>query len=84
MISRFGVDDDEVDVAVGVQWWASVRHAALAAHATQVQVIAGGFALSNRIAQPVLDTEYFRILDGVPVPRVAGGGPATDLFAGLG
>jgi len=80
----FEVDDAAVDVAVPVRWWAPVRQAALAAHATQVQVIDGGFALSNRIAQPVLDREYFRLLDGVPVPMAADGGPAGDLFAGLG
>jgi len=80
----FEVDDATVDVAVPVGWWAPVRQAALAAHATQVRVLDGGFALSNLIAQPVLDVEYFRLLDGVPVPRAVDGGPATNLFVGLG
>jgi N-acetyl-1-D-myo-inositol-2-amino-2-deoxy-alpha-D-glucopyranoside deacetylase len=79
----FEVDDATVDVAVDVRWWASLREAALAAHATQVRVIEGGFALSNGIAQPLLDHEYFRVLAGGPVPRGADGGPAADVFAGL-
>jgi N-acetyl-1-D-myo-inositol-2-amino-2-deoxy-alpha-D-glucopyranoside deacetylase len=52
---------------------------ALAAHATQVDLLPSGFALSNRIAQPILDAEHFALLDGVPMPD----GVATDLFAGL-
>jgi len=79
----FEIEDEAVDVAVPVRWWAPVRRAALAAHATQIRVIEGGFALSNGIAQPVLDTEYFRLVDGIPLPRTADGGRAADLFAGL-
>ena len=71
-------DPDDVAVAIQVSAAAGYRRSALAAHATQVQVLPGGFALSNRIAQPVLDTEYFKLLAGVPFPV-----GATDLFAGL-
>ena len=53
---------------------------ALAAHATQIDLLPNGFALSNRIAQPILDAEYFALLDGAALPGPA---PADDLFAGL-
>ena len=57
---------------------------ALAAHATQVELLDGGFALSNRIAQPLLDHEYFRLLAGQPPEPAADGAPATDVFTGFG
>ncbi len=79
----FLVDDEVVDVAVPVHWWAPVRASALAAHATQVEVFDGGFTLSNRIAQPLSDHEYYRRLAGPVVPRADDGGPIDDLFAGL-
>ena len=58
------------DVAVDVSRFDRRRRAAMAAHATQLTMIPGGFALTNRIAQPLLPTEYFRALPG---PRQAGG-----------
>jgi len=54
------------------------RRAALAAHLTQLGVIPGGFALTNRVAQPLLDGEYFLLLAGAELPVAA-----DDLFAGL-
>lgn len=71
---------DGCDVAVQVTPWADRRRAALAAHATQLQLIDGGFALSNRIAQPTFDVECFALLAGQPLPP---GGIAADVFAGL-
>jgi N-acetyl-1-D-myo-inositol-2-amino-2-deoxy-alpha-D-glucopyranoside deacetylase len=71
---------DSCDVAVEVSAWADRRRAALAAHATQVELIDGGFALSNRIAQPTFDVECFALLAGEVLPR---GPVATDVFAGL-
>jgi N-acetyl-1-D-myo-inositol-2-amino-2-deoxy-alpha-D-glucopyranoside deacetylase len=71
---------DSCDVAVQVSAWADRRRAALAAHATQLELIDGGFALSNRIAQPTFDVECYALLAGAPLPP---GGVADDLFAGL-
>ena len=60
------------------------RRAAFAAHATQVELLPGDlWALSNRIAQPMPDVEYFRLLAGEPVPAAADGSPGADVFAGL-
>lgn len=71
---------DEYDVAVDVMAWVDRRRAALAAHATQLQLIEGGFALSNLIAQPTFDVECFALMAGAPLPP---GSIADDLFAGL-
>lgn len=76
-------DDEQVDVAVPVVSVDGQRRLSLSAHATQVDVLSAGFALSNRIAQPLPDTEFYRLLDGAPVPRQADGSPAADVFAGL-
>lgn len=75
------VDDDGFDIAVDARPWAERRRAAMAAHATQLEVWSGpvdGFALTNLKAQPLLSAEYFRVVGGAPAP--AG---AADLMAGL-
>lgn len=70
----------EILVAVEVGSFRSAKRAALAAHATQIDLLPGGFALSNRIAQPEAPYEYFKLIAGAPFPN----GPlATDVFAGL-
>ena len=76
----FWVDDDVVDFRIEVTAHHDARLAALAAHATQLAVLPGGFALSNRFAQPLLPAESFRLLRG---DRPAGDRPADDLFTGL-
>lgn len=78
----FLIDDDAVDAAVGLAPGAAARRAALAAHATQVDLLPGGFALSNRIAQPDPPAEWFRVVAGAPLPPTAVGGPDV-LFTGL-
>lgn len=57
---------------------------ALAAHGTQVQVApnGGSYALSNMIAQPVVDKEFFMLVQGLPGP-INREGRETDLAAGL-
>jgi N-acetyl-1-D-myo-inositol-2-amino-2-deoxy-alpha-D-glucopyranoside deacetylase len=62
---------------------AEARRRALAAHATQVELLDRGFALSNRIAQPLPAAEYFKLLHGDDPPRQADGSPADDVLAGL-
>ena len=76
--------DDSVAVAVPVTAAAPRRRAALAAHATQVELLPGEvFALSNRIAQPLPAAEYFRVLAGSPVPVGPDGTVPADVAAGL-
>jgi N-acetyl-1-D-myo-inositol-2-amino-2-deoxy-alpha-D-glucopyranoside deacetylase len=83
----FRVADDAVAASVPVAPWSDRRRAALAAHATQVTLLPGGFALSNRIAQPDLPVESYRVLAGPPIlrerPGGAGRSPVDALFAGL-
>ena len=71
-------EPEEIVVSIDVRAVSAYRRQALAAHATQVEVLPGGFALSNRVAQPLLDTEYFALLSGPAFPP-----GATDLFEGL-
>jgi len=79
----FLAPDDAVVFAVFVAQVTATRRRALAAHATQVELLPKGFALSNRIAQPLTDTEYYRLLAGAPLPRRPDGSPTGDVFAGL-
>jgi len=75
------VADQEVTVALDVSGQRGMRLAALAAHATQVSLWPGppvAYAVSNRVAQPLLDVEEFVLLHGEPA--VPG---ADDLFAGV-
>ncbi len=79
----FTVPDGDVDVAVPIIDQRAAHRAALAAHATQIDLLPTGFALSNRIAQPLLDAECYALRDGVPLPADTGRGAGSDLFAGL-
>jgi N-acetyl-1-D-myo-inositol-2-amino-2-deoxy-alpha-D-glucopyranoside deacetylase len=77
------VPDADVAVALDVSAQRDARLAALAAHATQVALWEGpggitAYAMSNGVAQPLLDVEQFVLLAGEPVA------PGTDdLFAGV-
>jgi N-acetyl-1-D-myo-inositol-2-amino-2-deoxy-alpha-D-glucopyranoside deacetylase len=60
----------------------AARLAALRAHRTQVALWAGppvAYAMSNGVAQPLIDVEEFTLLTGEP--DAAG---VDDLFAGVG
>ena len=63
----------------------AAKRRGLAAHATQVSVSGDGsqFALSNYIAQPILDREFFVLVGGTGGTGGAGGGREDDLFAGV-
>jgi len=74
------VAHSELAAAVEVSAQAVARREALAAHATQLELIEDGFALSNRIAQPCGPVEYFKLLSGVRFPA---GPVAEDLFQDL-
>jgi N-acetyl-1-D-myo-inositol-2-amino-2-deoxy-alpha-D-glucopyranoside deacetylase len=78
------VPEERVALAVtGTAAQVAAKAAAMAAHATQVDVDRDGpdggiFALSNGLAQPLWDVEYYELAAGDPVPAGAG-----DIFAGL-
>ncbi len=77
------VDDDAITTVVDISEHLPAKLRALRAHATQISVWqddAGhtAYALSNRLAQPVLDAEQYVLVSGPPA------GSAGDLFGGLG
>jgi N-acetyl-1-D-myo-inositol-2-amino-2-deoxy-alpha-D-glucopyranoside deacetylase len=77
------VPDATVTARIDVAAQRDARIAAMRAHATQVQLWDGGgafaFAMSNGVAQPLLDVEDY-VLAGA-APRTDG--PETDLFDGI-
>ena len=78
------VSDDDVAAAVDGRRFVGQKHDAMRAHATQITVDGPFFALSNKLGQEVLGTEYYRLVRGTRGP--AGAGPEgweDDLFAGL-
>ncbi|MFE0105618.1 N-acetyl-1-D-myo-inositol-2-amino-2-deoxy-alpha-D-glucopyranoside deacetylase [Streptomyces sp. NPDC059009] len=74
--------DERITAEIDGRAHARAKAAAMAAHATQVEVQGPLFVLSNGLAQPVFDVEYYELVQG------DSGAPAgereTDLFAGLG
>ncbi|KUJ64271.1 N-acetyl-1-D-myo-inositol-2-amino-2-deoxy-alpha-D-glucopyranoside deacetylase [Streptomyces albus subsp. albus] len=76
------VAEVEVTAVVDGADHAAAKAAAMRAHATQIEVAEPFFALSNRLGQPLLATEYYRLADGED-PAQGAAGPVDDLFAGV-
>jgi N-acetyl-1-D-myo-inositol-2-amino-2-deoxy-alpha-D-glucopyranoside deacetylase len=77
------VPDDEVTTVVEAGEFVEAKAAALRAHATQVSVEGGFFALSHGVGQPITGTEYYRLARGVAAPDGdRRDGRESDLFAG--
>jgi len=77
------VPDREVTTRIDGSPRLAAKTAALGAHATQVQVRDGYFALTNGIGQPLFGVEYFRLVRGRPAGPFDSSGYETDLFAGI-
>ena len=79
------VADETVTTAVDATAWVAAKAAAMAAHHTQLRVIATSagylFALTNRIAATVEPVEYYRLVSGTLRPDDTG--MESDLFVGL-
>ncbi|MEV4431707.1 N-acetyl-1-D-myo-inositol-2-amino-2-deoxy-alpha-D-glucopyranoside deacetylase [Streptomyces sp. NPDC049555] len=73
------VPDDEVTAVLDATRHGDRKAAAMRAHATQIVVDGDFFALSNGLGQPLLTTEYYRLVRGTP----GGPLPENDLFAGV-
>ncbi|EHY88776.1 N-acetyl-1-D-myo-inositol-2-amino-2-deoxy-alpha-D-glucopyranoside deacetylase [Saccharomonospora azurea NA-128] len=69
--------DADITTRIDISAHRAAKFDALRAHRTQVTVGPDCFALSNDIAQPVPDTEYFVLVHG------SAEGADTDLFGGL-
>jgi N-acetyl-1-D-myo-inositol-2-amino-2-deoxy-alpha-D-glucopyranoside deacetylase len=79
----FGVADSQVTTEFDGTAQLAAKTAALAAHATQVAVAGGCYALADGVGQRITGREYYTLLAG---PRGPGAGPhgwEQDLFAGL-
>jgi N-acetyl-1-D-myo-inositol-2-amino-2-deoxy-alpha-D-glucopyranoside deacetylase len=79
----FGTEDEKVTTEIDARAYLDAKLAAMRAHATQIAVDSPFFALSNKVGQRALGTEYYTQLAG---PSWASPGPADrepDLFAGL-
>src|SRR6185437_11783522 len=77
------VPDELVTTAISAPGFAAAKARALAAHATQVSVHGRFYALSNDIGQPILDTEYYRLVAGPTGGLRDAAGREIDLFGGL-
>jgi N-acetyl-1-D-myo-inositol-2-amino-2-deoxy-alpha-D-glucopyranoside deacetylase len=79
----FGVADSQVTTEIDGTAQLAAKTAALAAHATQIAVAGGCYALADGAGQRITGREYYTLLAG---PRGPGAGPhgwEQDLFAGL-
>jgi N-acetyl-1-D-myo-inositol-2-amino-2-deoxy-alpha-D-glucopyranoside deacetylase len=77
----FGVPDEQVTTEIDGTAYLAAKTAAMRAHATQISVAGGYYALSDGVGQRIEGREYYTQLAG---PR--GGAPdglERDLFAGL-
>ncbi|MGX9883950.1 N-acetyl-1-D-myo-inositol-2-amino-2-deoxy-alpha-D-glucopyranoside deacetylase [Streptomyces sp. NPDC002276] len=76
------VDDERITTVIDGSAHAAAKTAAMRAHATQIEVAPDEpyFVLSNYLAQPILTTEYYELVQG----EAGGPAPETDLFEGLG
>jgi len=78
----FACDDELVTTTIDAEAWLERKTAAMAAHATQISMEDGFFALSNNIGSRAFGREYYRLVKG-PVGPKDETGHETDLFAGL-
>lgn len=79
----FAIDDALVTTAVHAPEWLDRKLDALRAHATQVTVDGGFFALADNVGAEAFGTEYFRLVRGAAAGPFDDAGRETDLFAGL-
>ena len=79
----FGVDDELVTTAVNAEDFFEQKMAAMRAHATQISVEDGFFALSNNLGSKALGIEFYRLVRGQVAGELDADGRETDLFAGV-
>jgi N-acetyl-1-D-myo-inositol-2-amino-2-deoxy-alpha-D-glucopyranoside deacetylase len=79
----FGVDDELVTTAVSAEDFFEQKMAAMRAHATQISVEDGFFALSNNLGSKALGIEFYRLVRGQVAGELDADGRETDLFAGV-
>lgn len=75
----FACPDEYVTTEIHATKYLERKLDALRAHATQIDVQGGFFALSNNLGSEAMGTEFFRRVKG----QAVGEGRETDLFAGI-
>lgn len=75
----FAIDDEYVTTEIDASEYTSAKVHAMRAHATQIDVQGGFFALSNSIGSRAMGVEFYRCVKG----HAGGGEREVDLFAGI-
>ena len=78
---NFGDPDETITTRIDARDHLEAKVAAMAAHATQIQVDGPFFALSNNIGQRAFGYEHYRLIRGGTPPPA--GDLEEDLFAGV-
>jgi N-acetyl-1-D-myo-inositol-2-amino-2-deoxy-alpha-D-glucopyranoside deacetylase len=79
----FGTDDENVTTEIDARDHLDAKLAAMRAHATQIAVDSPFFALSDKVGQRALGTEYYTLLAGPARTPRSPADREPDLFAGL-
>ena len=80
---RTVADDQVTHGGAGPRRRVAAKRRALTAHATQVSVSGGWYALSNKLGLPISGSEYYRLVSGTAGGPRDSDGRETDLFGGL-
>lgn len=79
----FAKADEFVTAVVDANKYVDAKMAAMAAHATQIELDGPFFALSNHLGLQVWGHEFYSLVKGNPSEPFNGDGRETDLFAGI-
>jgi N-acetyl-1-D-myo-inositol-2-amino-2-deoxy-alpha-D-glucopyranoside deacetylase len=79
----FAKADELVTAVVDANDYVDAKMAAMAAHATQIELDGPFFALSNQLGLQVWGHEFYSLAQGNPSEPFNGDGRETDLFAGI-
>jgi len=79
----FACDDALVTTAIDASDFIPAKLDAMRAHATQISLEGGFFALSNNLGSKAMGVEYYRLVRGEPGGERDAEGRETDLFGGL-
>ena len=77
------IDDALVTTVVHAEEFFDQKMDAMRAHATQISVEDGFFALSNNLGSRALGVEFYRLVRGQVAGDLDADGRETDLFAGI-
>lgn len=77
----FACPDESVTTSVDVSQYLPNKVAAMRAHASQISLEVGFFALSNNVGSPIFSREFFRLVKGNPGGSMDELGRETGLFS---